>query len=207
MTNKCGMGINDADYPVTKSVTIEGKKVTLWRCPYHTLWRSMLERGISKKFKTRRKTYADVYVCEEWLVFSRFKKWVQLQPCHEAWLNGEGLDLDKDLLVEGNKVYGPDTCVFVPKKLNSLLVNCSISKNGLPMGVSLDRGLYRAQISSKTLGRFSTALEAHKAWLLAKSKLLAEMVEEYEEKDYANPDLVARLKGIAYKMRQDAATV
>ena len=35
----------------------------------------------------------------------------------------EGKFIDKDLLFPGNKVYGPDTCVFVTRQLNNLFTD------------------------------------------------------------------------------------
>lgn len=47
-------------------------------------------------------------VCEEWLTFSNFKRWMEQQDY-------EGKALDKDLLVSQNKTYSSETCVFVPR--------------------------------------------------------------------------------------------
>ena len=47
-------------------------------------------------------------VCEEWKHFSNFKKWFD-----ENYI--EGFDIDKDILIKGNKVYSPEACSFVPR--------------------------------------------------------------------------------------------
>ena len=104
-----GVGINDADYVVYP--TINGKRVA---CPFYFTWKSMLQRCYHKKFHKRYPTYIGCTVCEEWYVFSKFKKWMQSQD----W---EGNQLDKDLLVPGNKVYGPDTCLFITAQVNTLI--------------------------------------------------------------------------------------
>ena len=28
------------------------------------------------------------------------------------------MDLDKDIKIEGNKIYSPETCMFIPKEIN-----------------------------------------------------------------------------------------
>lgn len=53
-----------------------------------------------------------IAVCDEWLIFSNFEKWFD-----KYWK--VGYQVDKDLL--GDKVYSPETCVMLPKRLNVLL--------------------------------------------------------------------------------------
>ncbi len=106
-----GVGINDADYPVNVT-TGEGKKRQIqWRCPYYQKWVNMLDRCYGK---THRPSYRDTEVCKDWHRFSNFLNWMQSQD----WL---GKELDKDLCVTGN-LYSPDTCVFLDKKVNMLLL-------------------------------------------------------------------------------------
>lgn len=106
----CGVGINDSDYVVQKKETIKGidgkrKQRLVWICPYYRAWQSMLVRAYSKSYHKRRPTYIGCSVSEEWKTFSNFKSWMEGQ----VW---EGKQLDKDLLVEGNKVYSEETCVL-----------------------------------------------------------------------------------------------
>src|SRR5690554_513591 len=98
-----GVGVNDADYVIQKweefgYVDGKRKRKLVWRCPYYGVWVRMLERCYSAKTQDRRPTYKGCSVSEEWLTFSTFKDWMKTQK----W---EGLQLDKDLLFEGNKVY------------------------------------------------------------------------------------------------------
>ena len=58
------------------------------------------------EYLERRPAYKDVVVRQEWLTFSNFKRWMEKQD----W---EGKQLDKDIIVLGNKVYSPETCAFV----------------------------------------------------------------------------------------------
>lgn len=42
----------------------------------------------------------------------------------ENWYEyDEMLELDKDLLLEGNRIYSPDKCCFIPKEINIALNN------------------------------------------------------------------------------------
>ncbi|MCL4419546.1 hypothetical protein M1146_05615, partial [Patescibacteria group bacterium] len=83
----------------------------------------------------------------------------------------ENKELDKDILIPGNKVYGPDTCLMVRPILN-LWFKPNSSKNNLPKGVCINNGTgrpYRAQITpiggKRThLGYFDTPEEAYEVY-------------------------------------------
>ena len=100
-----GVGINDAEYSVHEYKKINGRRKTVWRCPYYNRWIDILKRCYSKGFHSKNPTYKGCTVSEEWLIFSNFRDWMIKQ-------NWEGKQLDKDLLFEGNKIYNPETCVL-----------------------------------------------------------------------------------------------
>lgn len=133
-----GVGINDAENLIQRYEKIDGKRVIAWRCPYYTAWQSMLKRCYSDKYHRAKPTYAGCSVCEEWLTLSKFKPWMEAQD----W---EGNDLDKDIISAGNKVYSPETCVFVSSQVNNLLVTKGAARGDFPLGVSSSRNKYRAQ--------------------------------------------------------------
>jgi len=72
------------------------------------------------------------------------------------------LELDKDILFKGNKVYSPEICCFVPHVINTLFLNCKKNRGDLPLGVHFDKskGKYRAEMSFMgeqiKLGTFDT---------------------------------------------------
>jgi len=153
-----GVGINDADYRVFYKV---GKIRIL--CPYYDRWRGMLYRCYSPKTQARQPTYQGCSICDEWLTFSNFKKWMQMQD----W---EGKHLDKDIIQPDNKVYSPETCAFVDRATNNLLLDAGKARGPYPQGVTLERktGRYMARCPSngirKTIGRFKSINEAEKAY-------------------------------------------
>lgn len=128
-----GVGINDADYPVCQTV---GTVQIL--CPIYKIWKSLLRRIYDAKWLALNPTYISCSICEEWLIFSQFRSWVLLQEY-------DGLVLDKDLLVKGNKHYSPETCLFIPVLINSFMTEVQSRNSGLPIGVCKHNGLYRAQ--------------------------------------------------------------
>lgn len=155
----CGIGTNDADY-ITQPV-INGKQM---RCPYYVAWASMLGRCYSAKYQASHPTYAGCSVVKEWLTFSNFKKWMK----HQDW---RGKQLDKDILIVGNKVYSPDTCIFVSSAVNKLLIDSAAKRGDYPQGVAWDKimGKYRSYCNVngklKHLGYFGRANEAEVAYL------------------------------------------
>ena len=121
-----GVGINDADYAtqIKKTIGYENgkqKQKLIWSCHFYEKWKSMLERCYSERFKIKFPTYKDCTVCEEWLTFSNFKSWMEEQD----W---QGKELDKDLLVVGNKIYSPQTCCFLTKMINTFIMDRENSK-------------------------------------------------------------------------------
>ena len=173
----CGIGLNDADYVVVEREEIgrtDGKRKQrqVWICPCYSTWKHMLARCYSTKLQEKRPTYKNCTVSDEWLVFTNFRNWMMAQD----W---EGLQLDKDLLFEGNKVYSPDTCVFVSLLVNSFTVDCRAARGEWHVGVNWDKqaGKFRAQCSNpftkkqENLGLFATEQEAHNAWLKRKLEL------------------------------------
>ena len=173
-----GVGINDADYNVYEYGYVNGKRVYVWRCPFYRTWKDMLKRCYSEKHHQRQPTYKDCSVCDEWLLFSNFKRWMEQQD----W---EGKQLDKDLLIEGNKVYSPDTCIFVDRKINTFVVDSGATRGNYMIGVSLDkrRNKFKAECSNpftgkrEHLGYFTDELEAHLAWKARKHELACQFAD------------------------------
>ena len=171
-----GVGINDADYVVQRNETIyvNGKRTRkqVWICPYYQAWKSMLERCYSIKYQERQPTYRGCSVSEEWLTFSVFKSWMEKQE----W---EGMQLDKDILFEGNKLYSKETCVFVSSVVNIFTTDRGASRGEWLIGVDWykARGKFRALCRNpftkkqEYLGLFNSELEAHQTWLKRKLEL------------------------------------
>ena len=176
-----GVGTNDADYVLKKKETIgyaDGKQIQklVWICPYYQVWNNMLKRCYSTKYQERYPTYAGCSVSEDWLTFSSFKDWMVTQDF-------EGKQLDKDLLFEGNKIYGADTCVFVSLLVNTFVNDCRASRGEWLIGVNWHKpaGKFRASCRNPTtkkkehLGLFDCEQEAHQAWLKRKLELAKEL--------------------------------
>lgn len=174
-----GWGINDATYNVYKTAkrVINGKEESYNAevCPYYLDWIGILYRSLYSPHKEENPTYKDCSVSEEWKYFSNFINWVDSQP-NKNWRN---LEVDKDLLVVGNKHYSPDTVIYVHSTVNKFIRSVELSKdtNDLMIGVSKAssrKGTFRASCwnpftkVTDNLGVFKTELEAHKVWQACK---------------------------------------
>lgn len=160
-----GCAVNDSTRQI--SWQEQGKRKI---CPVFTLWRNMLRRCYDPRSWVKHPTYEAVEVAEEWLRFSSFESWVKMQNWDEK------SQLDKDLLGDG-LLYGPDTCCFIPRELNSAL---QPARGVYMLGVS-----YQEQSTSRPyiarvqngprrifLGNFETEDAAHRAWQTAKAGIL-----------------------------------
>ena len=179
---KYGVAINDADYQTSIFSIVKNSDGTRtfsleWRCPFYKKWEDLIARCYSEQFKSRRPTYVGCSVCEEWLTFSNFKSWMETQD----W---RGKVLDKDFLSsKNNKVYSPETCVFIDPALNSFILDSAKSRGKYLQGVDFHKHTqkFRARCGAEYLGLFETEKQAHEAWRKEKIKqaeIWADKVED-----------------------------
>ena len=153
-------------------------------------WHSMIKRVYDPIEHNRYPNYIGCSVCEEWHDLQNFGKWYE-DNYYE--INGELMCLDKDILNKGNKIYSPETCIFVPNRINVLFTNCKKARGKYPLGVIKTKdGKYRARCSvyykeankSKNigLGRFNTPEEAFYAYKEFKEQYIKEVADEYKDK-------------------------
>lgn len=187
-----GVALNDADYIVTKSKEVNGRSVKIWRCDYYYTWLNVLKRCFSKSFKEKNPAYENCTICNEWLLFSNFKSWMEKQD----WV---GNHIDKDLLSNGSKIYSPETCIFVSGKVNSFVKISNYKNSNLPIGVSIHKrsGMYRASIvinkKQEHLGLFDSKEDAHEAWRVRKLELAIDLANsEFVTDDRVKRALIAR---------------
>ena len=144
----------------------------------------MLQRCYSDTFKKRYPTYEGCEVSENFKSYEYFYEW-----CHKQIGFGvEGFELDKDLLIKGNKVYSEDSCIFIPQEINSLLVKCTASRGKHLIGVhwSKSNKAFVAQVSKSKgkkehLGYFNTELEAFNAYKQAKEAFVKELANKWKD--------------------------
>ena len=180
----CGVGVNDADYPLSVYQEVSGVNKRVWICPYYQKWKNMLVRCYNKISLGANPTYEGCKVSDEWLTFSNFKAWMEVQD----W---DGKHLDKDILVVGNKEYSEDRCVFISQELNSFMNDHKRRSGSYMVGVYLDKpsGLFKAQCCDpltkvrKFLGYHHEEINAHLAWKAYKHSMALLLVESEDITD------------------------
>ena len=173
-----GVGMLGTKYPPS----INGVKTK-----EYMLWQHMLRRCYSDSSKKRRPTYEGCEVSDKFKSYEYFYEWCHTQVGFDNEGNGNPFQLDKDLLIKGNKVYSETTCVFIPSEINLLLINNTASRGEHLIGVSWDKRdkTFVAKVSKNKgkqehLGLFKTELEAFNAYKTAKEAFIKEQANKWQ---------------------------
>lgn len=162
---KYGVGVYDVDCSCTD------KEIYL----FYRAWCSMLRRCYGNQT-----SWIGCSVTPQWHHFSAFLKW--------AKENGfkKGYHLDKDILVKGNKLYSPETCCFVPREINDMMVKGNSLNRKHLLGVSQRGRLWYAAHGSSlikgyngNLGYFQTKEEAFAAYKASKERYIKMVATKY----------------------------
>ncbi len=142
---------------------------------HYRVWKHLLERCYSKKYHKKYPTAKEFTIAKEWLTFSNFKDWMEDQ----IW---QGKYINKNIIYKNNKHYAPNTCLFVPRYLNTLFTFPN-TKKVLPIGVyeSKNKQWYIARITkyekTYTIGKYKNAMLALKAYNKEKIKYIEELIQ------------------------------
>ena len=116
-------------------------------------WRGVLTRCFCPKWKSTHKTYDDCSISEDWENYQNFCEWVTKQKFYGSL----DYNIDKDLIIKGNKLYSEDTCLLVPSQVNKLIIKPKQFNNNLPVGVST-----RGDLANKFMSRHSRIITGEK---------------------------------------------
>lgn len=175
----CGVGAIGVKYPVS----VNGKITKEYNA-----WSNILQRCFNEEFVKAHPTYKDATCCKEWLLYENFYEWLHSQPNFDKWYVGKKWAVDKDIIVKGNKLYSPETCCLVPMNVNCLFLKSNVIRGDLPIGVVKHDNWFLAECTSQitnkleSLGLYSTATEAFKAYKNKKEEIIKEVAEvEYSK--------------------------
>lgn len=148
-----------------------------------TLWKNMLRRCYNAKEQLKSPTYLNCYVSENFKNFQFFAEWCN----NQIGFGYKGWQLDKDILVRGNRVYSEVTCCFVPRDINQLLTDAKSIRGEYPVGVSFDKrsgkfSAYMCKHGKKvSLGQHLTPEAAHLAYVSGKEGFVKEVATFYRD--------------------------
>lgn len=174
-----GIGINDLEFTETHMQP---------RHPYYYMWVNMLRRS-HNVYSTY--AYAGASCDKNWIYFSKFIEDISnienhIKGVEDSW------QLDKDILVKGNKHYSKETCCFVPKEINSLLVSARQRRGKLPVGVGYNKRdkLFTSTVSiegkRKSLGCYKDEISAFQAYKLAKEQHIKYIADKFKDEIASN---------------------
>ena len=175
-----GVGyLGEGKYKVSEN----GKNTRVYRT-----WKSMLQRCYDEKFHERQPTYIGCKVCEEWLNYQNFAEWYYN---NYYTVKNEVMCLDKDILVKHNKIYSPETCVFVPNTINLLFIKRQNDRGNSVIGTTPKNSKYQANcnmINPKTgkskkeyLGVYGTQEKGFEVYKYYKEKNIKVVADYYKE--------------------------
>jgi hypothetical protein len=154
--------------------------------PHYRHWRNMMIRCYDEKYQNKYPSYVGCSVVEEWYNFQNFASWFD-ENYYE--FEGERMELDKDIIKKGNKFYSSDTCVFVPRSINSLFTKRDAKRGEHPIGVHYNKRdqKYVAQCmdgkgNKKALGYHDTPEDAFLAYKTYKEKLIKQIANIHKDK-------------------------
>ena len=169
-----GIGVTGTKYQSTSNGVLTKE---------YELWQNMLKRCYSDKYQKKYPTYEGCQVSENFKSYEYFYEW-----CNEqVGFGNKGFDLDKDLLVKGDKVYSEDSCVFIPQEINQVLVKRESMRGEHLIGVYWHKKskAFVAMVSKtkgkrEYLGLFNTEIEAYNAYKVAKESFVKEQAEKWK---------------------------
>lgn len=135
---------------------------------FRILWNSMINRCYGKN-----KAYENSHICEEWFNFQNFAEWC-VKNYRDGW------ELDKDLL-SNEKIYSPNTCCFVPRKLNIQIRNNFCGEGYIYNKINKN---YRVNFyidgKMKNIGSYKTIKEAKMQYIKYKVIELYKILSEWK---------------------------
>lgn len=153
-------------------------------------WFKILERCFSEKFLEKNPAYRGCDIDPYWFNFQNFATWYDWYTTNWPSEYDCRAMVDKDILVKGNKTYGPDKCCIVPETLNVIAKGHKAETNPYP-GVKPRHGKYSVCTSfygkNTYLGTRDTLEEAIHLYNTEKTKYVRELADSYG--DNISPDV------------------
>lgn len=152
-------------------------EATMDNCIY-SKWANMLQRCYDENAHKLKPYYAPCTVDIEWHNFSNYREWHK-----ENMMCDRKVDLDKDILIQGNKVYGSETCTLIPHFTNTVF-----EERGANTNITLNRETEKYDVVMNVLGKkeevgtFDTEEEARQGFINYKQEYIRNVAEKCKDK-------------------------
>lgn len=127
----------------------------------YSKWANMMQRCYDEETHKLKPYYAVCTAEIEWLNFSNYREWHR-----ENEMGDRKVDLDKDVLIQGNTVYGSETCSLIPHFTNTIFEERGADTN---IVLNNDTGKYDVTMSvlgkKEDVGTFDTEEEAKQGFI------------------------------------------
>lgn len=159
--------------------SIEGKELKEYK-----IWSEMIRRCYSEIFKKKYPTYINCEASDNFKHFSYFKNWCN----NQVGFNEPDFELDKDILLKGNKIYSESLCAFVPREINTLFTKRDSKRGEHVIGVTrrkkynnfiVNLGINGKKVTGKV---FNTEEEAFLFYKQGKEFHIKELAEKWKDK-------------------------
>lgn len=144
----------------------------------YSIWLGIIKRCYSSRSHKKHPTYLGCSVVDEWHNFQNFSTWYE-QNYIEGW------HVDKDILVKGNKTYGPETCCFVPREINNLFMS-NKKGNTYSKGINKKHNKFIVRCPTlngrKTVGSFYNLEEAIICYNTKRKEYLKHLTLKHKDK-------------------------
>lgn len=143
-------------------------------------WRGIINRCKPGAAQAQSKCYVGCSVSPLFEEFQGFANWYTKQVGYGL----EDYDIDKDLLVKGNKLYSEETCVLIPAKLNKFLSqkNANSDNRGIAK-TATNRYVATGCLDSNVyyIGTYDTSEEARTHYLNDRNKNIGIWIERLKD--------------------------
>jgi hypothetical protein len=176
--------VKNPNKPIINNIGYFGIGKYSGRSKHYTTWKNILTRCYDENFQLKQPTYIGCTVDKRWHNFQIFAEWYEKNYIDD-W------QIDKDILIKGNKIYGPDTCCFVPEEINKLFSKSEASRGKFPIGVYNRNNTYYTQIQKFNkliyLGTYNSIDKTFEIYKIEKEKYIKEVAEIWKNKI---PDII-----------------
>lgn len=144
----------------------------------YSKWANMMQRCYDEETHRLKPYYAPCNAEIEWHNFSNYRLWHK-----ENEMGDRKVDLDKDVLVQGNTVYGSETCTLISHFTNTIFEERGADANIVQNNAT---GKYDVTMSvlgkKEDVGSFDTVKEAKQGYIDYKQDYIREIAKKCKGK-------------------------